>query len=74
MEAKEYSNGTITIVWKSDLCVHAANCARGLPKVFQPKEKPWIKPNQATTEELIEQVNKCPSGALTFYPNQEITP
>jgi len=64
---KEYTNGEVTIVWKPQLCIHAANCARGLPKVFQPKEKPWINPNAASTQNLIDQVLKCPSGALSTY-------
>jgi len=66
---KEYTNGEVTIVWKPQLCIHAANCARGLPKVFQPKEKPWIKPEAASTQNIIDQVLKCPSGALTTYLN-----
>ncbi len=69
--AKEYTNGEVTIVWKPDLCTHSANCAKGLPSVFQPKEKPWIQKNGASTEEIINQVKKCPSGALTFYLNKE---
>lgn len=66
---KEYTNGEVTIVWKSQLCTHSVNCARGLPKVFQPKEKPWIKPESASSQNIIEQVLKCPSGALTTYLN-----
>lgn len=66
---KEYTNNEVTIVWKPQLCTHSANCARGLPKVFQPKEKPWIKPEAASTQNLIDQVLKCPSGALTTYLN-----
>ena len=51
--AKEYSNGEVTIVWKSEKCIHSAVCVRGLPKVFKPKERPWITIDAATTEELI---------------------
>ncbi|SDJ21792.1 (4Fe-4S)-binding protein [Flavobacterium noncentrifugens] len=68
---KEYTNGEVTIVWKPQLCIHAANCARGLPKVFQPKDKPWIKPEAASTQNIIDQVFKCPSGALTTYINAQ---
>lgn len=64
--AKEYSNGEITVVWQPKLCTHSGNCARGLPGVFQPKERPWIKVENATTEEIIAQVKKCPSGALSI--------
>ena len=63
---KKYSNGEVTIVWKPDLCIHSGNCVRGLPSVFQPREKPWIKADAATTEEIISQVAKCPSGALSI--------
>lgn len=64
---KEYSNGELTVVWKPAKCRHAGVCVNTLPKVYNPKEKPWIKPENATTEELKNQINKCPSGALTYY-------
>jgi uncharacterized Fe-S cluster protein YjdI len=66
---KEYTNGEVTIVWKPQLCQHSAICACGLPGVFKPKEKPWIHPHGATSEEIIAQVAKCPSGALSGYYN-----
>ena len=71
MATKEYSNGEVTIVWQPEKCIHAALCARGLPSVFQPREKPWIKQNSATTDEIVNQVTKCPSGALSFYLNTQ---
>ena len=37
-----------------------------LPLVYRPKERPWIRPEFATKEELIDQINKCPSGALSY--------
>lgn len=66
MERKEYSNGEITIVWQPKLCIHSGVCVKTLPKVYQPNERPWIKPENATTQELIDQVAKCPSGALSI--------
>ena len=71
---KKYTNGEVTVVWKPAACIHSAICwkpATGLPGVFNPQEKPWIKPEAATTAEIIEQVKKCPSGALSFYMNNE---
>ncbi len=67
---KEYTNGEITVVWESGNCIHSGNCVRNNPNVFQPKEKPWIKIDASTSEKIIETVNKCPSGALTFYRNK----
>ena len=71
---KKYSNGEVTIVWKPAVCMHSTICwkkATGLPEVFNPAEKPWIKPEAAPTEKIIEQVKKCPSGALSYYMNNE---
>lgn len=66
---KEYTNGEVTIVWNNTLCCHSAKCVKGLPEVFHPKETPWIKIENASTEKIVEQVKQCPSGALTFYKN-----
>lgn len=66
MERKEYSNGEITIVWQPKLCVHSGVCVKTLSKVYNTKERSWIKPENATTQELIDQVAKCPSGALSI--------
>ena len=71
---KEYSNGEITVVWKPRLCFHAKECVHGLPGVFNPKLKPWIKPEAATTAELKTTIEKCPSGALSYYANEGSSP
>lgn len=68
---KEYSNGEITVVWQSGKCIHSANCVRNLPQVFNTRESPWINMNNASTSEIIATVEKCPSGALTFYKNNQ---
>jgi uncharacterized Fe-S cluster protein YjdI len=66
MEEHEYPNGEISILWKPGLCIHAGVCVRTLSKVYNPKARPWITPGNATTQELIEQVAECPSGALSI--------
>jgi len=68
---KEYKNGDLTIVWKPSLCIHAAECVKALPNVYNPKAKPWIVMENASTEELIAQIKKCPSGALSSYRDNE---
>ncbi|MBU1094855.1 MAG: (4Fe-4S)-binding protein [Bacteroidetes bacterium] len=64
---KEYSNDDITIVWKPRKCIHSGICVKLLPQVYNPASKPWIKMKNADTEQLINQVNQCPSGALSYY-------
>lgn len=70
---KEYTNGEITVVWKSGLCIHSKNCFNGLPEVFNPQQRPWINMEAANSDIIMAQVNKCPSGALSYYKNEEGT-
>lgn len=69
---KQYTNGEVTVVWQNDLCIHSTLCWKGLAEVFNPKERPWIKPEGASTEAIVEQVKKCPSGALSYFMNAEL--
>lgn len=68
---KEYTNGELTIVWQPDKCEHSGVCSKLLPKVYRPKEKPWLHIENAATEELKAQIDQCPSGALSYYMNGE---
>jgi len=73
METKKYSNGEVTIVWEPKKCIHSTKCWKGedgLLSVFNPSEKPWIKPEGSTTDRIIKQINNCPSGALSYYMNE----
>jgi uncharacterized Fe-S cluster protein YjdI len=66
---KEYSNNGFTVIWKPKMCIHAAECVKRLPNVYNPNAKPWITIENATSEELISQIDTCPSGALTYKSN-----
>ena len=68
---KKYTNGEVTIVWKPAECIHSAICFKGLGEVFDPQKRPWITPEKSTTEKIVAQVKKCPSGALSYYLNKE---
>jgi len=69
---KEYTNGELTRVWKPKACIHAAECVKALPKVYNPNDKPWIKIENASSEELKKQIGKCPTGALSYYMNDDV--
>lgn len=71
---KTYTNGEITVVWQPGKCIHSTRCWNeevGLRAVFNPAERPWIRPDGAPTDEIIARINNCPSGALSFYRNDE---
>ena len=63
---KRYSNGEVTVIWKPGLCQHSGVCARGLPKVFDPKRRPWIDLQHADSAAITAQVERCPSKALSW--------
>jgi putative redox protein len=71
MKKINYANEEITVVWQPELCQHATFCFRQLPEVFNPAVRKWINPGGASAERVIEQVKKCPSGALSFFYNEK---
>jgi uncharacterized Fe-S cluster protein YjdI len=63
---KEYTNGEVTVVWQSAKCIHSGNCVKHLSTVFKPQAHPWIQVDNASSQEIIDTVAKCPSGALSI--------
>jgi CDGSH-type Zn-finger protein/ferredoxin len=65
---KSYVGKKITIHDNRKICSHAAECVNNLPSVFRLNQRPWIDPDQETTEteKIIETIKKCPSGALSY--------
>jgi CDGSH-type Zn-finger protein len=61
-----YEAVKITIHDNRGICAHAGFCTGGLPSVFKLGEEPWIDASGASIEEIIETINKCPSGALSY--------
>lgn len=70
---KHYSNGEVTVVWKPALCAHSGICARGLPHVFNPTRRPWIELADIDSTTVTAQVDRCPSGALSWFKNDAST-
>lgn len=68
---KKYTNNELTIVWKPSQCIHSGICFKGLPAVFDPRRRPWVVAENGTTAQITAQINKCPSGALSYYMNAE---
>lgn len=69
---KTYSNGEITVYWKPEVCEHSAVCARTLPEVFKPLSKPWVKIENASSDEIMDAIDRCPSGALSYRRNNDV--
>lgn len=54
----------IAVTFDPNICRHAGECIRGLPKVFDVSRPDWIHPGAAWPEEILAVVARCPSGAL----------
>ena len=67
----KYTNGEVTVVWKPDTCIHSRICWTELREVFDPVKRPWVNMEGGSTERIIEQVRKCPSGALSYLMNAQ---
>jgi uncharacterized Fe-S cluster protein YjdI len=70
---KTYTNGEITVIWKPGVCIHSARCVQGLGEVFNVNVRPWINMGGSETGRIIQQVDQCPSGALSYVRNEKTT-
>jgi CDGSH-type Zn-finger protein/uncharacterized Fe-S cluster protein YjdI len=61
-----YEGMALTVLYDPQRCIHAAECVRGLPEVFDSTRRPWITPDGAAAERLAEVIRRCPSGALHY--------
>jgi CDGSH-type Zn-finger protein/uncharacterized Fe-S cluster protein YjdI len=62
----EYESEDVTVAFDSNRCIHARECVRGLPAVFDADRRPWIDPEAADADEIAVVVERCPTGALQY--------
>ena len=69
-----YRGTKITIHDDRAICAHAARCTDNLASVFKYGSEPWIDPDGASVEAIVDAVRKCPSGALSYAINDVEAP
>ncbi|WP_228921450.1 (4Fe-4S)-binding protein [Streptomyces sp. DH7] len=65
--ARSYDGEGIVVGFDAHRCLHAAECVRGLPTVFDVGRRPWIQPDNAPADEVADVIHRCPSGALQYH-------
>lgn len=63
---KPIETDDLTIHFDGKTCIHARRCVLGLPGVFDPDARPWIRPDGTPAGEVIAIIEACPSGALSY--------
>ena len=66
MTRRTYRGTDVEVSFDGDLSIHATECVRGLPAVFDRKRRPWVLADNATVEEVSAVIERCPSGALQY--------
>ncbi|MGH7884661.1 MAG: CDGSH iron-sulfur domain-containing protein [Thermodesulfobacteriota bacterium] len=66
---RAYVGKEITIHDNRTICCHAGECVSNLNAVFDINSNPWINPDNAAQDEVIDVIKKCPSGALSYTIN-----
>jgi uncharacterized Fe-S cluster protein YjdI/CDGSH-type Zn-finger protein len=63
---RAYAGPEVTVFYDRGRCRHYAECVRGLPRVFDPTRRPWIRADLADAQAVAEVVRRCPTGALHY--------
>jgi CDGSH-type Zn-finger protein/ferredoxin len=62
----DYVGREVTIHDNRGTCCHAGNCTDHLRSVFREHQEPFVDPNGADGDAIIDIVRACPSGALSY--------
>jgi len=66
MARRTYPGVKVDVSFDGELCIHAAECVRALPGVFDRDRRPWILADNASVPDLVAVIERCPSGALQY--------
>src|SRR5690606_3589666 len=59
-----YETRQVRVTFDPAKCIHSGICLMTLPSVFNISRRRWIDPDQASPDQVLAAVAKCPSGAL----------
>ena len=72
---KRYEGEDIEVTYDSARCLHAAECVRGLPDVFDTSSRPWVSPDDAAAFEHLADGDTRPVRlGESFSTDLKLTP
>ena len=64
---KRYEGKDIEVTYDTARCLHAAECVRGMPSVFDTAKRPWIAPDAADAEAIASRDPTLPHGRPALH-------
>lgn len=61
-----YHGDDVDVTYDVKRCIHVRECVEGLPNVFDPNRRPWVRPDEADVDAVTRVVERCPTGALHY--------
>jgi CDGSH-type Zn-finger protein/uncharacterized Fe-S cluster protein YjdI len=61
----KYPGKKSTVSWNRRLCIHIGECGQAKGDLFVGGRDPWCQPDLTTDDDVVDVVNRCPTGALT---------
>lgn len=61
-----YKGHEVDVDWDERLCIHISECGRAANDLFVGGRKPWCQPDRVSVDEVVDVIERCPSGALTY--------
>ena len=61
-----YPGKDADVTWDERLCIHISECGRAKGDLFVGGRKPWCQPDLTTVADVVDVIERCPSGALAY--------
>jgi CDGSH-type Zn-finger protein/uncharacterized Fe-S cluster protein YjdI len=65
-QIRNYTGEKIDVTFDGGRCIHAAQCLRRSPTVFDKSKRPWVQTDNDAAEKVAATVLACPSAALHY--------
>ncbi|MEQ9499539.1 MAG: CDGSH iron-sulfur domain-containing protein [Deltaproteobacteria bacterium] len=61
-----YPGQSADVTWDGKLCIHIGECGRSAGDLFVGGRKPWCQPDLVEIGNVVDVVERCPTGALSY--------
>jgi len=68
-EKMNYPGENINVEWNGQLCIHIGECGQAKGELFANGRTTWCQPDLVLVDEVIDVIERCPSGALIYKSN-----